>query len=457
MKRIEETSRPGAISRRSFAGKTALLGTVASLGFPMIVPARVLGKNAPSKRVSVGCIGLGRQWDGSNIQPFLDAEDAMVTALCDVDAWRLESGKKKVESCYAKQSAAGTYAGCRTFRDFRELIGLKEIDAVMISTTDHWHVPMSIMAVKAGKDVCCEKPLTLSIEEGRWLADAVRKHKRVFRTDSEFRSIPQFHRMAELVRNGRIGKIHTIYTGVPKSDVTNPPEPEMPVPPELDYPFWTGPAPMAPYTVKRVHAPHDLRSRPGWMRVRDTCEGLITNWGTHLNDIAQWCNGTDRTGPVEVEATGVYPPQSNLWNVLLEMQAVYKYANGVTLHYKMDRPFVRVEGDEGWVEYEYSTKDLKASSEKILTSVIGEKEIRFPLKHEKRDWLDAIKSRGETLEDAEVGHRTCSMCQLAHVSIQLRGRKLKWDPDKELFDSPEANQLKKRKSWRAPWTPSSFL
>lgn len=442
-----------AMTRRRFVQGAGAIGA----GFPAIVPARVLGKNAPNRRITVGFIGLGRQWDAANILPFLEAEDAVVTALCDVDSWRMESARRKVESYYAQRPGSGKPPQCHTCRDFRELIDRKEIDAVVISTPDHWHVPMSLLAIKAGKDVCCEKPLTLSIEEGRLLADAAARHKRVFRTDSEFRSIPQFHRMAELARNGRIGKIHTIFTGVPKSDITNPAEPGMPIPAELDYPSWIGPAPMIPYHVKRVHPPQDLKGRPGWMRVRNYCEGLITNWGTHLNDIAQWCNGTDRSGPIEVEATGIYPPQENLWNVLLEMQAVYKYANGVTLHYKMDRPYVRLEGDEGWLEYEYGTQELKASSDKILASKIGDGEIRFPLKQEKRDFLDAVKTRGNTLEDAEVGHRTCSMCQMAHISIQLGGKRLKWDPVKELFDREDANRLKQRPSWRTPWTLESFL
>jgi myo-inositol 2-dehydrogenase / D-chiro-inositol 1-dehydrogenase len=444
------------MKRRNFLQNTGIaLG--GGIIIPSIVPDTVFGKNAPSNRVTIGMIGFGRQTYHSNVKAFLDFEDVVVTAVCDVDSWRMERGREMIESHYARSSSNGKYKGCKTYRDFRDMIDDKSIDAVMISTVDHWHVPMSLLAVKAGKDVCCEKPLTLSIEEGRILADAVKKYKRVFRTDSEFRSIKGFHRMAELVRNGRIGKVHTIYTGVPKSDVTMEQQPEMTVPSELDYEMWTGPVYMEPYTMHRVHEPENLNSRPGWMRVRNTCEGLITNWGTHLNDIAQWCNGTDRTGPIEVEASGIYPSQENLWNVLLEMNATYKYANGVTLYYKMDRPFVRVIGEEGWIEYDYAKRRLTASSDSILKSEIKENEIRFPLKHEKRDFIDAIKKRGETLEDAEVGHRTCSMCQLAHISIQLGSKKLKWDPDKELFDIMEANVLKRRAIWRKPWSLESFI
>ena len=444
------------MKRRTFLQDT---GLAVAGGFivPTIVPNTVFGTTAPSNRINIGMMGFGRQAYHSNTKPFLSYDDVVITSVCDVDSWRMNKGKEMIESYYAKNAPNGRYKGCKMYKDFRDMIEDKSIDAVMISSTDHWHVPMSLLSVKAGKDVCCEKPLTLSIEEGRLLADAVKEHKRVFRTDSEFRSIEGFHRMAELVRNGRVGKIQTIYVGVPKSDVTKEQQPTMPVPSELDYEMWCGPVDKEPYTLHRVHEPQNFNSRPGWMRVRNTSEGLITNWGTHLNDIAQWCNGTDRTGPVEVEATGVYPPQENLWNVLLEMSATYKYADGTKLFYTMDRAYVKVIGDEGWIEYDYGKQALTASSDAILKSVIKETEIRFPLKHEKRDFIDAIKTRGETLEDAEVGHRTCSMCQIAHISIQLGGKKLKWDPDKELFDIREANVLKRRPSWRAPWTLESFL
>lgn len=444
------------MKRRDFLESAGIL-TAGSIIVPTIVPNTVFGKNAPSNRITVGMMGFGRQAFQMNTKPFLNFEDVVVTSVCDVDSWRMERGKEMIESHYAKNTPGGKYKGCKTYKDFRDMIADKSIDAVMISSPDHWHVPMSLLAVKGGKDVCCEKPLTLSIEEGRILSDTVKKYQRVFRTDSEFRSIEGFHRMAELVRNGRIGKVHTIHTGVPKSDLTKEQQPEMTVPLELDYEMWTGPVDIEPYTMHRVHEPKSHNSRPGWMRVRNTCEGLITNWGTHLNDIAQWCNGTDRTGPVEVEATGIFPPQENLWNVLLEMNATYKYANGTNLYYSMDRPYVRVVGDEGWIEFDYSKSELTASSDLILKSTIKEDEIRFPLKHEKRDFIDAVKTRGATLEDAEVGHRTCSLCQLAHISIQLGGRKLKWDPDKELFNTREANVLKRRPSWRAPWTLESFL
>jgi predicted dehydrogenase len=446
-----------SVTRRDFIKGAGLLAAGAAIGVPTIVPSTVFGANAPSNRVTMAFIGVGRQSYSLNMPQFMAVEGVQVLAVCDVDSWRVGEAKKLVEKFYAKKNASDVYKGCDTCKDFREVIARKDIDAVMVGTPDHWHVPISLAAIKAGKHVSCEKPLTLSIREGRILADAAKEYKRVFRLDSEFRSLKNFHRMCELVVNGRIGKVHTIYTGVPKSDITMPMPPEMPIPAELDYELWQGPAPARPYTLNRVHTPHDLKSRPGWMRCREYCEGLITNWGTHLNDIAQWGNGTDRTGPIEVEARGTYPPQENLWTVLLDMEAQYKYANGVTLHYKMGRPYVRFEGDEGWVESEYQ-KQVLASSDKILKSVIGPNEAHLTFKTEKQDFIDAIRTGGQTLEDAEVGHRTCSMCQIAHIAIQLggkEGKKLRWDPEKERFDDEAANKLLDRPSWRNPWKLAS--
>jgi len=372
--------------------------------------------------------------------------------LCDVDSWRLDQAIGRVNKHYAKNKPSGTYKGCQTYGDFRELLARDDIDAVMISTPDHWHVPMAIAAAKAGKDVCCKKPLTLSIHEGRVLSDTVKRYGRVFRTDSEFRSHWYFHRIVELVRNGRIGKLHTIRTGVPRGDVGCGPQPIMPVPKELDYDMWLGPAQKAPYTLNRVHTPSSFR-RPGWMRCRDYCDGMITNWGAHLVDIVQWGNGTDRSGPVEVQATGTYPTDG-LWNVLLNFEAKYKYANDVTLHYTMGRPFVRFEGEGGWIQADWGSGKIQASPESLAKETLGPgDEIRFPLRSEKTDFIECIKARGRTLADAEVGHRTTSACHLAHISIQLGGRKLRWDPDAEEFINNEAaNRLARRPAFRAPWT-----
>ena len=432
------------MNRRSFI-KAASLSAA-----PLLMPRTLFGADAPSKKIGIGMIGMGRQAYHSNLQPFLKSPDCAVTAVCDVDAWRLEQGLRSVEKHYGRQTAKG-------YRDFRELLADPNVDAVMISTPDHWHVPMAIAAVKAGKDVSLEKPITRTIGEGRLLANLVAKHKRVFRVDSEFRSLEPMHRAAELVRNGRIGKLLAIRTGSPKEVFPDEPETVTAPPVDLDYDLWLGPAPKVDYIQKRVHAPRDLASRPGWMRNLDYCDGMITNWGTHLNDIGQWGAGTERTGPVEVKASGTFH-DGKVWNVLERFDAWYKFANGMELFYQMGEPHVRFEGEKGWIHVNYAASKLsperiKASDPKILKEVIGPEELHFPLKHEKQDFIDCIKSRGQTLEDEEVGQRTTSLCHLAHISIKLGGAKLAWDPDKETFPgNSAASALVNRAPLRAPWT-----
>jgi myo-inositol 2-dehydrogenase/D-chiro-inositol 1-dehydrogenase len=444
---IEKPSQAHRVSRRQFLGRSA-----AAVAAPYVLTSSALGaagRAAASERITVGMIGMGRQATYSNVRFFMGQGDCQVVSVCDVDGWRLDRAQKQVDGQYAKQRASGTYKGCGAHRDFREVLARGDIDAVMISSPDHWHIPHAVAAAEAGKDICCEKPLTLCIAEGRALCEAVRRNGRVFRTDSEFRSHWFFHRACELVRNGRIGKVHTIKTGVPKGDVGCAPQPNMPIPKELDYDLWLGPAPVSPYTKNRVHTPRSY-ARPGWMRVRDYCEGMITNWGTHLNDIAQWGNGTERTGPVEVEATGTYPTDG-LWNVLLSFEAKYRFAGGVRMIYKNTAGvFVRFEGTDGWIQADYGRRSVTSEPASIAKSVIGPDELHLPLLPEKRDFLDACKTRRPTVADAEVGHRTCSLCQLAHISIQV-GRPLKWDPDAERFlNDPEADRLLTR-GMRSPW------
>ncbi|HUT95834.1 MAG TPA: Gfo/Idh/MocA family oxidoreductase [Thermoguttaceae bacterium] len=430
-----------AITRRRLLERAAAGALVAA---PYVVPGAALGadgRTAPNDRIGVGMIGVGRQTVAYNLKAFLNSPDTQVVAVCEVDAWRMENARQTTEKHYGDQKPSGTYQGCRAHGDFREILARDDVDAVMISTPDHWHVPMSLAAVEAGKDVCCEKPITRTIAEGRKLADAVAKAKRVFRVDSEFRSIEVFHRACELVRNGRIGRVQTIRVGVPAGDnVDCPPCPEMPVPEELDYENWQGPAPRAPYTENRVHPPKGY-GRPGWMRVLYYCDGMITNWGAHLCDVAQWGNGTDRTGPVEVEGHGVYPPSDSLWNVLKTFEVDYRFAGGVRMIYKTDSPYVRFEGEEGWIQAHFGRGGIQAEPASVLESKIGPDEIRFPLRSEKADFIDCVKTRGRTLEDAEVGHRTTSLCHLGHIAVYL-GRKLRWDPDAERFaDNDAANEL----------------
>jgi myo-inositol 2-dehydrogenase / D-chiro-inositol 1-dehydrogenase len=453
------------VNRREFIRTSAT--AAAACAVPTIIPSHALGGDgavAPSNRITVGMIGVGRQTLACNLPFFVSQPDCEVVALCDVDRWRLEttteqwSTRERTAPWYDKGDRISRIPKCPRYGDFREVLARKDVDAVMITTPDHWHVPMSVMAVKAGKDVSCEKPLTRSLAEGRYLSDLVTKHKRVFRTDSEFRSLKQFHRAVELVRNGRIGKLHTIRTTVPMGASTSPPFVDMPVPKELNYDMWLGPALVKPYTEQRVHQIKGY-VRGGWMNIRDYSDSTILNWSTHLNDIAQWGNNSDRTGPVDVEGHGKYPPPGSLWDALYEFEFTCHYANGVKLICQSAictpetyNPHTRFEGDEGWIQASYLGKQrLQASSKSLLDAPIGASGLHFPLMHEKRDFLNAVKTRGATLADAEVGHRTASLGHLGQIAIQL-GRKLKWDPDKEVFvGDDEANKMRSLPPGRSPW------
>jgi len=428
------------ISRRD------LIKIPAIAAIPAIVPSSVFGAAAPSNRITVGMIGMGRQARNVNIKPFLYSKDAKVVAVCDVDSWRLDNAKKQVDGIYKNKD-------CMATGDWREIVARDDIDAIMNSTSDQWHVPISLAAVRKGKHVSCVKPLTLSIAEGRELADAVKKAGVTFRTDSECRSNGYMQKTANLVRNGYIGKIKRIEVTVPTGDKAGGKADEMSVPKELNYDMWLGPAPKKPYTVDRVHKPKSY-GRPGWMRCRDTCEGMITNWGTHMIDVAQMAHGTDRTGPVEIEGKGVYPkPGSGIWGVLLSFEVNYKFADGVEMKYTTGKgASLRIEGEDGWIFAPWIgvRSQMTASDRKILRLKLKDTDKKVPHRQDKEDFLYGIKNKAETMADAEVGHRTCSICQLGHISIQT-GRKLKWNPDTEKFvDNKEADAMLTR-SYRDPW------
>ena len=425
------------VGRRHFLKQTLAAGAVCAL--PAVVPASALGRDdrpAPSQRITVGMIGVGRQAKYSNVRQFLAMPEVQILAVCEVDAWRLANAKAQVEEGYAKSQPSGGYKGCQTYGDFRDLLARKDIDAVMISAPDHWHVPMALAAMEAGKDVALEKPITRSIGEGRRLSDLAAKTRRIFRVDSEMRGNRSLHRAVTLVRNGLVGKPLRVTVGVPFGDRGYPFEPaaDMPVPPELDYEHWQGPAPRAAYTERRVHKPKAYE-RPGWMRHLWYCDGMITNWGSHFNDVAMWATDLERTGPVEIEATGAYPPRQSFWNVLMEFECKYRFANGLEWTYRTEKPYFKIEGSEGWVSADFKT--VQAEPKSILAWQPGPGAVQFRFKTEKQDFIDCVKSREETLEPAEVGHRVTSLCHLGQIAIQL-GQKLRWDPARERFAGNDA-------------------
>ncbi|MCL2117253.1 MAG: Gfo/Idh/MocA family oxidoreductase [Planctomycetaceae bacterium] len=426
--------------RRNFLKTAAVV-----IGVPLVVPPGVItscamsqGTTLPNSFVRMGLIGTGRQCYFHNIPGFVRNQRNQVAALCDVDSWRLEECGKKVLELYETSVSLARVRpkNIDTYVDYHELLDRQDIDAVMISTPDHWHTAQAIDDMRAGKHVALEKPVIRTIAEGKELVKVSAETKRIFRADSEFRSGKAAHHAAELVRNGRLGKIHRVVVTVPESDVPLAAQPDMPIPKELDYERWQGPAIRAPYTLHRVHSPHDLNTRPGWMRHLYYCDGMITNWGTHLLNGALWALGLDRTFPVEIEGKGVYPQPDSFWNVLLKFEVKYRYENGVEIVYKTERPYYRIEGEKGWIEVTF--EGMKAEPESLLTEQIGEEEIRFPLRSEKEDFIDSVINNTETLEPAVVGHCVTSTCLLGHIAVRT-GEKIRFDPEKQtMMDSSKS-------------------
>lgn len=449
------------MNRRNFITQTSM--TVASLGIPIIVPASVFGKNAPSNRITIGMIGTGRQGYGQNLQGastgigripgILEVPDAQVVAVCDVDSWRVQKAKEVVESYYARNKPTGKYKGCTANDDFREVIGRKDIDAVIISTPDFWHVPMGIMAAQAKKHICCEKPLSLSVQQGRELVTAIAMHGVVNRTDSEFRSIRPQNQAVELVRNGHLGKLHRVEIQFPSDPTPVPPQPDMAVPKELNYEMWLGPTAYVPYTDFRVHTPFDLLKRPNWMRVASYAQGMIANWGAHYFDMVQWANNSELSGPVEVEGKGEFP--QSLWNSMINFKVDYKYTNGLEMTCQQtptSKPYIKYIGEEGWILVEGYPGKISCSNPSLLSVAAGPGHLDLSQTlWDKTDFINAIKEKRKTLEPIEVGHRTISVAQIGHIACQVGGR-LTWNPAKELFEGNNAaNALLTSPPARKPW------
>ena len=427
------TNRTTRITRRCL-----LRGAAAALAAPAIVPASVFGANAPSERITLGFIGTGLHGTGWNLKGFLKFDDAQAVAVCDVMRSRSENAQQLVNTTYGNQD-------CDAYADWRDVLARDDIDAVMISTPDHWHVPMALAAMRAGKDVCCEKP-TFTIQQGRVLSDAVANCNAVFQTSTEDRSVPVYHRMAELVRNGRIGRLQSIHITLPAGTVTPQPAKFAPVPEGFDYDMWLGPAPAAPYATNRC-------GNQEWRNIFDYSGGKFTDWGMHQVDTAQLANDTEHTGPIEVSGEGEFPDESSLYNTAMSYKVDYKYANGVSLHIESGGTSLRFEGTDGWVGNEGWRKPLKASSQKILDSVIGPEETQLYTcaGGEHRNFLDCVRSRKVPYFPAEVGHRCATVLHIGNISMRL-GRNLQWNPDQETFiNDPQADAMRSQ-PMREPWT-----
>jgi predicted dehydrogenase len=431
-----------SISRRGF------VKTAAAIAAPYIIPASALGRDgavAPSGRVTIGMIGTGDHGTNWNLKRFQKEPDAQIVAVCDVDREHRLEAKRRVEEHYATLQDKGSWKGCTDHNDFREIIDRNDIDAVMVSTPDHWHVLAAIAAIRAGKDVECEKPLSLTLVEGRVLADAVKKHNRIFQTSSENRSYECYYRMAQIVRNGKIGQLKHIDVTLPQGHSIRPASFEVQKPPEgFDYNLWLGQAPEAPYCPARIH--WNFR----W--ILDYSAGMLTDWGAHMIDIAQWGNNTEKTGPVGVSGTGKFPKEG-LYNTATDFSIDYKYANGVTMNVSSSQPGIKFTGTEGWVGNKGWNSPMQAGSEALLKWQPGPTDdpLYYEPGGEQRNFLDCVKSRKPCYAPAETGHRTISIAHIGHIAIRL-GRPLKWDPEKERFaGDDEANKMLSR-PMRAPWT-----
>jgi predicted dehydrogenase len=445
------------ITRRTFL-KNATSVAGAAAAFPYIVPSLALGGAggvAPSSRIVMGCIGTGNQ--GTNdMNDFLQDKRVQIVAVCDVNResagyWdnRIggrEPARRIVEEHYAARKESGTYKGCVGYEDFRELLAHDDIDAVLIALPDHWHSIAVIEAAKAGKDIYGEKPLSLTIPEGRAMSDTVHRYGRIFQTGSQQRSDHNFRRACELVRNGRIGKLHTVRCGLPGGtpDISkqgNRDKPER-VPDGFDYDMWLGPAPYAPYCPARCFV--------NFRWILDYSGGQVTDWGGHHPDIAQWGMGTENTGPVEIKNAKGDFARDGLYNTAKSFYFECIYKNGVKLIVSNKvRGGVTFEGTEGWVWADRGRHDANPKS--LLESVIKPDEIHlYQSDNHAGNFIDCVISRNEPVAPIETAHRSITIGHLGNIAMRLE-RDLKWDPDAERFiDDNQAERMLSR-TMRSPW------
>ena len=419
-------------TRRQFLRTMA--GT--ALAAPLVIPASALGaagRPPASERIVVAHIGMG--WFGTvDLKTFLQSDEAQNVAVCDVDSTKASAAKELVDARYGNRD-------CKTYHDFREMLDRDDIDAVSIATPDHWHAIPTIEACRRGKDVHVEKPLSLTIREGRAMVEAARRYGRVVQTGSEARSQACCRFACELVRNGRIGEVREVYAscGGPSSMEILPAQP---VPPDLDWEMWLGPAPWRPYN-KAYHP-------VSWRGYYDFSGGGLTDWGAHHFDLAQWALGMDASGPVQI-----IPPDGKEHKLL-----TFVYANGVRMYHVLGgKPDVEmlsavtIIGTKGRVGLRYGALD-KTDPPSLMKEVIGSSELHLhrcpPGGHECGDFLTSVRNRSRPGADVEIGHRSICVSHLAHIAYRLR-RPLRWDPVKEEFPGDEEANRQCARAMREPW------
>ncbi len=443
------------LSRRDFIRSSAVL-TAAAFGMPAIVPSSVLGKNVPSNRIALGIIGCGNQ-STVDIPEWLKNDDCQIITCCDVNrashGYRDEKqflGREPqrdfVNKFYAKKTGNDSFKGCDACIDFREVLARKDVDAVAIITPDHWHAVQTIMAAKAGKDIYCQKPLSLTVRDGQEMIKAVRKYKRILQCGSQWRSKAHIRQACELVLNGRLGKLQRVESYVAANNFKGPGpgwKPE-PVPEGFDYDFWLGPAPQAPY--------HNLRCFYKFRFILDYSGGQTTNFGHHSNGVVRWGVGDD-VFPAEFEDQGSeWPEKGDLFTTPTKVSFRARFPNGVELFCHTNNPGfgVRFEGTDGWLEI--NSKSFKTS---LKDTTVGANDKRlYVSENHYRNFLDAVKSRKDGAEPVEIAHRTSMLCHLGNIAMFLK-RKIKFDPKKEqIIGDDEAAKMLAR-PMRAPWSYSA--
>jgi len=424
------------IDRRQFLKRTGAVAAGA-MALPHVISSSAFGaagRVSPSNRITMGAIGVGEMGTG-DMRGFMSKREIQMLAVCDVDKRHRDRAKAIVDAKYGNKD-------CAAYNDFREIIARKDIDAVMIATIDHWHAIPAIMAAKAKKDIHCQKPLAYTIDEGKAIVEAVKKHNVVWLTGSQQRSDRRFRFACELARNGCLGKVHTVEVGLPNTNSVRGGSIEPTDPPEgFDYNMWLGPAPWVPYTPTRCH--WNFR----W--IKDYSGGQITDWAGHHCDIAQWGMNTEHTGPIEVEGTGVWPKHL-LFNTVEHWRFTCKYKEGFTMDVRGTYPNgLRFVGEKGWVFVDRGR--INAEPKSLLKTEFGPNDSRlYKSNDHKQNFVDCVKTRKRTVAPADVAHRSIAVGHLGVISIKLE-RKVHWDPVKEQFiNDPGANDLLSREM-RGPW------
>ncbi len=434
-----------AATRAAGAAAAPYVLTSAALGNATTPPA--------SERIALGHIGVGNM-GGHLLGVFLGLKDARSVATCDPFKSRRESRARQIDAHYGGATKSGAGKGCTPYNDFRELLARDDIDAVIVATPDHWHVPIGLAAARAGKDMHVEKPLGISFVHDRSLREAVHRYGRIFQYGTMQRSWSHFRRACELVRNGRIGKVHTINVWCPAGEAGGSTQPA-PVPEGFDYDLWLGPAPVAPYTEDRC------KSRGAYW-VSDYAIGFVAGWGSHPLDIAQWGNDTDHTSPVEYQGTGRFPTEG-LYDTATSWDVRCRYANGVTLRFMspdVAKPIAvkhRLQpglgtmfvGDKGWIDVD--RQRIYADPPSLLESVIGPDEIHlYRSDNHRQNLLDCIKTRSPTVCTIDSAVRSDTISQLSEIAIRT-GRKIRWNPEKEEIIGDETASRMLSRPMRSPW------